>query len=415
MFMQELAVGERVEISRLDNGVDVLSLALPHTQSTALGFWVENGSRYQQPGEDGFAHLLEHMLFKGTVKHAAAELNAAMEPLGGNVNAYTDRELTVYHATVLGEDLDDAFALMQEMVAHSTLPLGELRLEKSVVAQEAAMVAEDSEDWVQEYLSRRLWGDDPLGWPILGRASAIRRISRARLKAYYARHYVGRRLKVVAAGAVDHDRLLNLARRYLGQLPAGAPRPRLETPVPQSGREVLHRQSMQAHLAWGAPGLAVDSPEYYQANVANLLLGGSSGSRLFSELRERLGLAYNVYSQLECYRDTGEWRIYVASEDWRRCERTLSEVLDAFRQHGPRPEELARSKRHLRAQLLMSLEDVETRMSRLARQWLYLGRTVPAAESLDCLDAVTGQDVRTCMQNYWRDSFQLLCLPKPAR
>lgn len=410
---QELFEELPFERANLENGVEVLSMPVPHAQSVVLGFWLENGSRYQSPEEDGFAHLLEHMLFKGGEHLDATALSDAMEPLGGNINAYTDRELTVYHATVLGEDLPAAFGILQELVAHATLPVGELALEKRVVAQEAAMVAEDPEDWVQEALSRRMWGNHPLGWPILGRSSIIRRASRARLLDYYRHHYVGKRLKVVAAGQVDHGRLLALAQQGLSTLPAGGPLPSTEQPRFMPGRYRLKRQTLQAHLAWAAPGFAVDAPEYYVASMANLILGGSSGSRLFREIRERLGLAYSVYSQLEFYRDSGEWRIYAGANasDWQRCEQTVQAVLQALIQEGPTPAEMERTRRHLRAQLLMSLEDVEARMSRLARQLIYLGRTVTVAESLAQLDAVQPEEISALLQAQWADPCQVVCLP----
>ncbi|MEW5792082.1 MAG: M16 family metallopeptidase [Pseudomonadota bacterium] len=411
---QHAVGGEAVELTRLDNGVEILSLALPHTQSVAFGFWIENGSRYQTAAEDGFAHLLEHMLFKGTPRYSAADLSAAMEPLGGNINAFTDRELTAYHATVLGEDLAEAFALMQEMVLHSHLSADELRLEKSVVAQEVAMVAEDPEDWVQEQLSRRIWGDDPLGWPILGRSSVIRRASRRRLLDYYRRHYVGSRIKIVAAGRVAHDGLVALASRELGDLPRGEGVPPCVPPVFQVGEQVQHRHTFQAHLAWAAEGFAVGTPDYYRASLANLILGGSSGSRLFRQIRERLGLAYSVYSHLEFYRDTGEWRLYAGTErsEWRRCAAEVEQVLAELAAQGPAPEELERGRRHLRAQLLMSLEDVEVRMTRLARQWIYLGRLVPVEESLDALAAVDAEGVRSLVEDRWGRRYRFLCLPE---
>lgn len=279
------------------------------------------------------------------------------------------------------------------------------------------MVAEDPEEWVQEELSRRMWGGHPLGWPILGRSSIIRRASRARLLDYYRRHYVGKRLKVVAAGQVDHATLLALAQQGLNALAAGDPVPGTEQPRFMPGRYRLKRQTLQAHLAWAAAGFAVDAPEYYVASMANLILGGSSGSRLFREIRERLGLAYSVYSQLEFYRDSGEWRIYAGANasDWQRCEQAVGAVLQTLIQEGPTPDEMERSRRHLRAQLLMSLEDVEARMSRLARQRIYLGRTVPVTESLAQLDAVRPEQISTLLRAQWANLCQIVCLPVSRR
>lgn len=401
------------EITVLTNGVAVISEHLPGRQSVALSLSLGNGSRDQLEEENGFAHLLEHMVFKGSLLRDADALNAAMEALGGTINAFTDREMTVFHGTMLAEDAGAGFALLEEMLMRPRFAHADLRLEKQVVAQEAAMAAEDIEDWVQERVLRELWGDHPLAWSVLGSARCIRQASRRRLVAYHERVLRESRLAVVGVGMVDHDTLCRWAEGAFGDIspqPRGADQP----PTFRTGRRLVHRpQAQQAHLVWAAQACSVADPAYYAYAVANLILGGGTASHLFRELRERRGLAYQVFSHLEALRDAGEWMIYVATPARSRDETAvaMTEVLHRLMESGPEAEELAGAKRSLRVQILLGQEDVETRMARLGRQWLYLDRCIAVEESLQRLTAVDAAAVTAVLSKAWGQRFELSCLP----
>ncbi len=404
-------------VTTLDNGVIVLSERLPGRQSVALSLTLGNGSRDQRVNENGYAHLLEHMLFKGSNKRDGDALNAAMESLGGTINAFTDRESTVFHGTVLSEDAREAFELLSEMLSIPRFAHADLRLEKSVVAQEAAMAAEDLEDWVQERALQEIWGEHALAWPVLGQAQCIRNASRKRLQAYHERVLAESPLIVVAVGDVDHDHLCAWTQQAF-QGPRRPVSPKNQSPQFRMGKKRLRRpQVRQAHLVWMAPACSVDSEDYLTYVVANAILGGGTASYLFRELRERRGLAYQVFSHLDCLRDCGEWSLYVATpaEKEREAAGAMAEVLTNLMTQGPSATDMSWAKRSLRIQLLLGQEDAEIRMSRLARQWLYLGRLSSAEQSLQKLDAVDAEGVRRVLQQAWTQRFELLCLPARQR
>ena len=397
----------------LDNGVTVISERLLGRRSVALSLTVGNGSRDQAPNENGFAHLLEHMLFKGSTERDGDALNAAMESLGGTINAFTDRESTVFHGTVLAEDAADAFTLLTELLTKPRFDPADLRLEKRVVAQEAAMAAEDVEDWAQERALAEIWGTHPLAWPVLGNAQCIRSASRKRLQAYHQRILAESPLIITAVGEVEHGVLCTWAEAAFR-----GPRQEAPTAVPappfHGGQKRLHRaQAQQAHLVWMAPACSVAAEDYLAHVVANSILGGGTASYLFRELREKRGLAYQVFSHLDPLRDCGEWTLYAATPGVQHVQAAaaMAEVLAMLLERGPTEADMIWAKRSLRIQLLLGQEDAEIRMSRLTRQWLYLGRLVSAEESLRTLAAVDADAVLRVLRKAWTERFELMCLP----
>ena len=397
----------------LDNGVTVISERQPGRRSVALSLTVGNGSRDQSPDENGFAHLLEHMLFKGSTARDGDALNTAMESLGGTINAFTDRESTVLHGTVLAEDAAEAFALLIELLTKPRFDHADLRLEKRVVAQEAAMAAEDVEDWAQERVLAEIWGAHPLAWPVLGNAQCIRSASRKRLQAYHQRVLAESPLIVAAVGEVEHTALCAWAEAAFWGPRHGA-RAAMPTPQFHGGQKRLRRaQAQQAHLIWMAPACSVAAEDYLAYVVANAILGGGTASYLFRELREKRGLAYQVFSHLDPLRDCGEWTLYAATPGAQQAQAAaaMAEVLATLLEHGPTVEDMAWAKRSLRIQLLLGQEDAEIRMSRLTRQWLYLGRLVPVKESLQTLASVDADTVLRILREAWTERFELVCLP----
>lgn len=412
--MAVLTKNIEASVSTLDNGVVVLSESLPGRQSVALSLTLGNGSRDQAADENGFAHLLEHMLFKGSTKRDGDALNAAMESLGGTINAFTDRESTVFHGTVLAEDAQEAFVLLSEMLTHPRFDHADLRLEKQVVAQEAAMAAEDLEDWVQERALLEIWGEHPLAWPVLGKASCIRAASRKRIQAYHERVLAESPLIVTAVGTVDHERLCGWVQHAFPETRRPAPLQNGLPPHFQLGKKNLRRsEARQAHLVWMAPACSVESEDYLAHVVANAILGGGTASYLFRELRERRGLAYQVFSHLDALRDCGEWSLYVATPEDKAHEagKAMSEVLSKLLSEGPGSSDMLWAKRSLRIQLLLGQEDAEVRMSRLARQWLYLGRLHSAEQSLQKLELVDAEAVRRVLREAWEQRLEMSCLP----
>lgn len=402
-----------VETTLLDNGVVVISETVPARRQVSMSINLVRGSRHQDAGENGFAHLLEHMLFKGTRQRDGEALNRSSEALGGGINAFTDRELTVLHATVLEEDAAEAFRLLAELVLEPRMDSSDLKMERMVVAQEAAMASEDIEDWVFERAIESFWGKHPLAWPVLGRASSIRRASVRRMKDFHASWLARTPLLVTAAGALEHGQLVAWAQDAFSGLPARQwPQP--VPPCPHSGQEThRNRNTRQAHLVWMAPAAPYGHPDHLVELLANSILGGGTASRLFRELRERQGLAYQLYSQVEALSDTGEWSLYTAVPATQRkvAEQTIARVLAALVEDGPAPEELHWARSSLRKQWLLGQEDLDTRMGRLTRQYLYLGQCVPEAGVLAALERVTARQLQEAYGRAWNRRMEWCCIP----
>lgn len=405
--------GDSGSVRTLDNGVRVFVLPEPDRSAAVLGVWVEHGSRYEAAGEAGLAHLLEHMLFKGTRSYSVRSLAEAMDRLGHEVEAWTGRELTAFSLEVLREDAGEALGLLCEMVAHPTLPGDELSRERTVVAAEAAMVREDPEAWLLDELVRAAWPGHPAGTPVVGDPEGIARVERETLAAYHRRHYTGDRILVGVAGDVDPDAVAEQCARELGDLPRGG-RPADTAPVFAEGRGERRGHTEQVHLALCAPGPGRTRPERFAAGVANHVLGASVTSRLFRELREDRGLAYTVYSDLELHRDCGLWIAYLACppEEWRRARDLVGEILEDVLANGLTAEEIGRARHGMRAGLLRQGEALEQRLHQAAGDLLYHGRRIPREERLDLLGRVDQEAVHQALGAWAR--IQELCLAPRA-
>ncbi|MGC9239626.1 MAG: M16 family metallopeptidase [Acidithiobacillus sp.] len=395
----------------LSNGIILVSETLPGRQQVSLSITIAQGSRHQQATDNGFAHLLEHMFFKGSRSYTGEEINRQIELLGGGINAFTDRETTVLHGTVLAEDGRRAFALLSDMLLYPQWTARDLYAERGVVAQEAAMVAEDLEDWLNERAIGRFWSDSPLAWPVLGRATCIRRATAARLRQYHAAMLAAAPIVVTAVGAISHDTLRDWA-RPLEALPQRRKLPTVQ-PQPSYLRGVSRRsEAQQAHALWLTEAAAFAAPEHLPELLANLILGGGSASRLFRHLRDRLGLAYQVYSQVEALSDTGEWSIYCAVPPaaWALARREVLRILRELADGGPTPEEFQWARHSLRVQWLLGQGDLEIRMARLTRQALYLGRCLSEAETLDALADIREDQIRAAFGR-WQRHLEWSCQP----
>jgi len=391
----------------LDNGLRVVSLEMPATRSVALGLWLVNGTRHQRPGQSGYAHLLEHLLFKGTSEYDALELSLRFDAMGGQINAHTGRELTAFHGLVPGDQLADLLGLLTGMLVDPAFTDADLDLEREVVFQEMAMVEDAPEEAAEERAVEHAWDGHPMAEPILGREADLRQASAASVRSYLTDLLRGGRLLVSACGAVDHDRLL-AACGPLARLPAGtAP----ETRAPgftTFDRHETH-DGAQSQLAWMMPVPPAQHADHVTRVVANHLLGGGLSSRLFQELRERRGLVYNIQSRLELYSDAGLWQIQTGCEpaQSKACRSTAEDTIELLLREGPTTAEVDHACAHLRADLLIEADDPDATMERLARETLTLGRIPPLEERLAQLDAVTPADVQRVLTEAWQ---QRACL-----
>ena len=379
----------------------MLSEPVPGARSVALGVWIAVGSRDERPSLAGASHFLEHLLFKGTERRDAFEISEALDAVGGESNAFTGKEYTCFYARVLDDDLPLAVDVVVDQVLHSVLDVEDVDSEREVVLEEIAMHDDDPSDVVHDAFAAALFGDTPLGRPVIGSVASVEGLSRAKVHRWYRSRYVLPSMVVVATGAVDHARLLRLVRKAFGPLLTGdaAPEPVRSAgrpPVARSATTVEQRGTEQANLVLGTTALRRDDPRRPALQVLNTALGGGTSSRLFQEVREERGLAYSVYSSVQAFADTGSFEVYVGCTPGKVREvlGLVRDELDAVAQHGLTDAEVRRAKGALRGSLVLDLEDTGSRMSRLGKAALLHDELLTADELLDRFAAVTLDDVR---------------------
>ncbi|MCH2546647.1 MAG: insulinase family protein [Alphaproteobacteria bacterium] len=382
------------EETRLPNGLRVATEAMPGAHSIALAISVDVGSRYEQSRENGLSHFLEHMAFKGTAKRNAREIAEAFDDVGASLNAYTSSEHTVYYARVLPKDLRLAVEVLSDILQHSTFSEEELERERNVILQEIAMHHDAPEDMVFDLFHEAVYPDQPVGRSILGTPELVECFTSDSLRRYMGKHYNPARMVISAAGAVDHGELASLIQEHFDYPSAGivlAP----EKALYVGGDKRKNDDFEQMHLVLGLPGLAYDDPEYYAAQLMATALGGGMSSRLFQEVREHRGLAYNVYAFLSSYKDGGIFGMYAAASE--KSAKDLAPVLcdEVLRmaEDGVSSAELERARNQHTAGLLMLRENVSSVAEWIARHLLCYNKYRNTAELCAEYDKVTREDV----------------------
>ena len=387
--------GTPYRITTLPNGLRVVSETVPGVRSVTVGVWFRTGSRDEPEAQAGIAHLLEHMAFKGTESRTARELAEVVDRVGGQMNAYTSKEDTSFYIRVLDEHFELGMEILADMLLRSRFDAEELEKEKRVILEEIKMYEDDPEDVVHDLAVQTLWPGHPLGRPVIGFEATVSAVDRATLVDFWRHHYEPGRAVIAVAGHVEHARVVEAVQRdFGGWTPAGAPG-RQDPPLPQGVEAWRQKAIEQVHLCVVAPAAAYGSDELYAETVLSNILGGASSSRLFQVIREDHGLAYSVYTFHGGYSDTGLFGIYAATSPetapqvleliGRECRRILQE--------GVSPDELARTRDQIKANLLMGLESTGNRMNRLGRSLLMLDRVVTVDEVVRRVEAVTADDV----------------------
>jgi len=389
----------------LPNGLIVITETMQHVRSVSVGIWVRNGSRREVPAENGLAHFLEHMVFKGTDRRSAEDIAREMDSVGGMLDAFTSKEQICFNAKVLDEHLPIAFDVLADLVLRPKLDSDDVNKERQVVLEEIKMDLDNPEYLLHDIFTRGFWPEHSLGRPILGTPETVRNFDREALRRRFQNWFAPDHIIVTAAGNITHPQVLELAEKEFGRLQAiGSPR---EDPAPSASAPIhleTKRDLEQVHLCIGVPSLPLAHERRFGVAVLNNLLGGGMSSRLFQKIREKQGLAYAVFSEITPYSDAGMLTVYAGT-----AKETVDKVLDltvaefrAMKESPVSSEELLRAKNHLKGSLMLSLESTSSRMSNLARQELYFQRFYSLDEILASIEAVTGDEV----QSLARDFFQ---------
>jgi predicted Zn-dependent peptidase len=393
-----------IEITALANGVRVITEAMPHVRSVSVGIWVGSGSRRETPEQNGISHFIEHMLFKGTTRRSAEDIARSVDSIGGNLDAFTAKELVCFNTKVLDEHLSLAFDVLADLVLHPLFRPEDIEKEKGVILEEIKMEADSPDYLVHEIFSSNFWKDHPLGKPILGTPQTVKRFDHDMVRAFYSAVYEPSNLIVTAAGNLTHEGLVALAREHLDSLPPGGPAPADHAPVTHARIALRNKKSLeQVHLCLGVPSYPLPHEERFACYVLNTLLGGGMSSRLFQNIRERQGLAYAVFSELNPYRDTGCLSIYAGTsiESARKVVESITNEFRDLKERAVPEEELRRAKDHLKGSLMLSLESTASRMSNLARQELYFGRFFTLDELVESIESVSAGDVKRIAQTFF--------------
>jgi predicted Zn-dependent peptidase len=393
--------GATLQRSVLPSGLRVLTQQLPGLRSAAVGMWLAVGSRDEPAGLAGAAHYLEHLLFKGTARRSAATIAEEIDAVGGELNAFTTKEHTCYHAHVLDADLDLAVDLICDVVGEALLDPSHVELERGVVLDEIAMRDDDPEDALHDEFSAALFGSHPLGRPVLGTEKSVTEMSREALYDFYRTRYTPQRMVLTVAGNISHGAVLTAVDASFGNRLTGCAKP---LPPRRDRAEVTGRcalvlradSSEQAHLMLGVQALDRYDERRHALGVLNAALGGGMSSRLFQQVREQRGLAYSVYSAADTYADLGSLSIYAACSPGRLGEiaAVIGDVLVELARDGLSSSELARAKGQLRGGLVLGLEDAPSWMTRIGTAELDHGEHHTLEHELRRIDAVTSGEVR---------------------
>ena len=381
-------------ITTLPNGLRIVTRLMPGLHSATIGLWVNAGGRDERAEQNGIAHFLEHMAFKGTARRTALQIAEEIEDVGGYINAYTSRDTTAYYARVLSADTALALDVISDIVLNPSFDQREIEVERGVILQEIGQSLDTPDDIIFDWLQEAAYPDQAMGRTILGPAERVSNFGRADLSGFVAEHYGAGQLILAAAGAVDHDSIVRQAEQLFGHLPASARRPR--DGARWQGAETRRLKDLeQAHFTLAFEGPGYLSPEYHAAQIWTTAMGGGMSSRLFQKIREERGLCYTIFAQSGFHDDTGMMTVYAgtAAEDIEELanltvdelKRSVDSLSDA---------EIARAKAQLKAGTLMGLESSSGQAERIARSLAIWGRIPEPAETAQRLDAVTREDLR---------------------
>ena len=383
-----------VQTATLPNGFRIVTEHMPGLESAAIGIWVTAGGRHERPEQNGIAHFLEHMAFKGTETRSALQIAEAIEDVGGYINAYTSREVTAYYARVLRNDVGLALDVVADILRNPVFDPKEIEVERHVILQEIGQAADTPDDIIFDWLQEKAYPDQPIGRTILGDTDRVSGFSKEDLATFVSEHYGPDQMILSAAGAVDHDDIVKQAEALFGDMVS---RPFLTADAARfhGGESRKVKDLEQAHLALAFESPGYRDPNFYAAQVYSVALGGGMSSRLFQEIREKRGLCYTIFAQTGAYSDTGMTTIY-AGTSGEEIKDLTNLTIDEMKRAADdmSPAEVARARAQMKAGLLMGLESPSSRTERLARMIQIWGEVPSLEDTVSRIDSVTTGDVR---------------------
>lgn len=389
-------------ITKLANGVRVVSHAMPHVQSVAVGIWAAVGGRHESKAEHGISHFIEHLVFKGTQRRSARRIMEEVEGIGGEINAHTTEERTCYYANAPHEYLPQVIDVLTDFYRNPRLAPADIELERGVITEEIQMYLDEPSQHVQELLHEKFWPEQAIGHSLTGTAESIARFQRKDFADFLARNYHGSTTLVSAAGNLDHDRLVALVEKSLGDLPTGK-RPRTQ-PARSLRRgpelHVLTRDTQQTHVAIGLPGPGFRSEDRFAVNVLHVLLGGNASSRLFQELREKRGYCYSISTYPVSFSDTGMLNLSIGldAKNLPKAFQVISQQFARVREQLCSPAELKRAKEYTIGLSRMSMERTSSQSSRIGQSALGFGKVLDPEMLYAKIRAVTPENVQAMAQ-----------------
>jgi predicted Zn-dependent peptidase len=393
-----------IEKTVLPNGLTILSETMDHVHSVSAGIWLNAGSRCEPAALNGISHFIEHMVFKGTERRTAEQIAREVDGLGGMLDAFTSKEIVCFNTRVLDKHFPKAFDVLADLVLQPKFADEDIAREQSVVLEEIRMTQDNPEDLVHELFTQNFWQPHPLGKPILGTPDTVSALDRGTLQKWFREFYAPNRLVISAAGHITHAQLVDLISSRFAGLASVANGAKEAAPSGMPHITLRKKKELeQVHICLGVAALPLVDRRRFAAAILNNVLGGGMSSRLFQNVREKLGLAYAIFSELTSYRDSGALSVY-AGTSIETADKLIRCVLDEFRRLRDEPldeEELRRTKDNLTGSMLLALEGSGQRMSSLARYHIYFGRQFAPQELIDMLEQVTADDVQNLAREFF--------------
>lgn len=391
------------EIKKLSNGITVVLEPMDYLKTVAFGVWVKVGSRNETKENNGIAHVIEHMLFKGTKNRTSRQIADDMAKIGGNVNAYTTKECTSYYTTTLAEHLPAAIEIISDMINNSTFEEEALEKEKGVIIEEIDMYDDSPEDLVHEMLQQVIWKDHPLGYIISGTKENVLGMTREQIQKFMAEHYVAENMIISVAGKFDSTDVMELLEKAFACIPHECKKTQLVPPVFHHCIYSKEKDVEQVHLNIAFDSIEYDNEDKYVLSILNSILGGGINSRLFMEIREEMGLTYSIYSYGSSHYQAGLFHIYAAMNpsQTETVFDAIFHVIDELVEHGVDDDEMTMTVEQIKTDLVMASESAKSRMSGNAKAVMSRGYIIPMEETLEKLNSVTSDDVVRFVKKYF--------------